>query len=183
METIGENASSPLPQAVEQPSHSHGHPLHAAREGEPIVGLDDQMDVIRLYREVIQAEPEAIAPFAERAEHPWTDEVPAETRKSIAQAQRHMDGNAAVVGRALNVRNARASARPFPPGSVARAAPCPEDELVLMGCTANVSHPGSPFRTLDRSDRSRVAENLEILCVPPVVDLDSAHIRELGESE
>jgi hypothetical protein len=69
VESVGEDPAAPLPEAIQRPSHADGESLHAAGERAAVLGFDDQVDVVRLEGELVQAEPEALAADLESAEN------------------------------------------------------------------------------------------------------------------
>ena len=138
VEAVGEHAPSPLPEAVESPCHTHGEALHAAGEPSPVVGLDDQMDVVRLQRVLVHPEPEAVASVLEDAQHPLPDEMAAQARQPLSQSQRHVERVAAVVAGTLDMGDSCACGRALASCSPARTAPGSEGQLVLSDASASV---------------------------------------------
>jgi hypothetical protein len=70
MESIREDGADVPPQIVQGMRDPHEQSLHPARERASILGLGDQVHVIRLQRVLRQPETETIAACRERAQDP-----------------------------------------------------------------------------------------------------------------
>ena len=56
MESVREYGSSSMPEAVERSGDSNQQPLHSAGKRRAVLGLGDQVDVVRLEGELIESE-------------------------------------------------------------------------------------------------------------------------------
>jgi hypothetical protein len=131
VKSIGEYASTPTPNSVESSGKAHEHALHAARQRALVVGLHEEVDVIRLHRELCQAESEAIAPSCEgRCDRGARDSL-AQVRKPFAQADGDVERLAIGEFRPRTMSDGLARSRTLPPGSAACSAPRTERELML----------------------------------------------------
>ena len=128
MVAVGEHASAAPPQAVEGARDPDREPLNTTRQGEPILGFDQQVQVIVLHRVVHQPEdavrqaPGALLPAEEGVAQDSIGRLAPQPRQSTPQFHRYMDRKARREGRTLTVGNARVLAL-LPPRARPRATP------------------------------------------------------------
>jgi len=88
---IAEDATAVAEGAVDCQGHANRQSLHAARKGSLILSLDDEVQVVRLYREVHHAKPGLLA-RADRSFDAFEQQpIPPEARQAFARSHRHMD--------------------------------------------------------------------------------------------
>ncbi|HLY37825.1 MAG TPA: hypothetical protein VKU61_07305 [Candidatus Binatia bacterium] len=95
VEAIGPNSASASDPTVDRLREADAEPLHPARQCGCPVGLDEQVQVVRLHREMHDAEVcgrREHEPAADRAE----DAVSAQRRKAAHGPNRHVDGMAVI---------------------------------------------------------------------------------------
>jgi hypothetical protein len=131
VEAIGENASMPAPESVEDLGDSDEQALHPARESLAIRGFGDPVDVVRLEGEVDQTEFEPLARRGERLLDRAPRQVTAETGQLLANSNRDVDGMARVVRWTFTMRHACTSSTRFATGASTGSAPRAEAEFVL----------------------------------------------------
>jgi hypothetical protein len=131
MIAVGEELASTLQGAVDGASHAHAQTLDAARQGAPCVGLDEQMQVIGLYRKVHEAEAEAFAPQRQRSAHGGKQRWSAQRLEATAHPQRDVQRVVARVRWAAQVRDARARAVRRAASTTSRTAAAMKHELQL----------------------------------------------------
>jgi hypothetical protein len=85
VEAVSEDRTAPLPEAIEGPRDPHEQSLHATRQRAAIVGLRNQVDVVRLQRVLRQPESEAIPSGTEDARDRAPSEFPPEARRKPAR--------------------------------------------------------------------------------------------------
>ncbi len=142
VETVGEDGAAALPQSVECARDADEQPLHAARERSPVAGLGEQVEMIRLQREVREPEAEALASTGECAMDGVACVLSAQARKSRTEPHGEMNGMAGAVRRPSVVRDASARACGFAPGAASSASPGLEDEFVLTDASRVAVHAG-----------------------------------------
>ena len=103
-----------LQNAIDRPRHADGDTCHASGERQLVVGLDDEVYVVALYREVHQAKPGPSRP-RERPANGGKNRLPAQTRKGASDAKRDVNWLPSMV------RRARAMARGGPASRAPRA--------------------------------------------------------------
>jgi hypothetical protein len=88
---IRNHAAAPSGQAIQGAGHAHAKSLHRTAEGDPVLRLDDEMDVIGLDREMDEAHTEAFARRAHRPSHGRVAARPAQVARPAHDPGRHMD--------------------------------------------------------------------------------------------
>jgi hypothetical protein len=127
----------PAERTVDRPGEADREPLQAAHEGTRVVGLDDEVDVRLLHREVHDAEAPARALRQRRAQGE-EDAGLAQGRQARARPQRDVRRVVAVVRRARAVGHAAAAAGGSAAGAGPAPAPGPGDELELCGSRSHL---------------------------------------------
>src|SRR5689334_15614768 len=100
--------------AVDRPSTTDRQTLRAPRERQPSVGLDEEVDVVRLDREVHQAK-ELLARRRERAMDLGVDEAGAQRRQPPMRAERDVHRVPRMMERPRGVRRRGPSCSAPPP--------------------------------------------------------------------
>jgi len=158
VEAIGEHAPDPLPRSVECSSNPDEQTLHATGERSPILGFGNQVDVIRLDRELVQTESEALAPGRQRGDDQPSRVFFPQARKAFLQPDRDVDRVSRMMSRARAMRDSGARTRRLAPGTRTRATPGSERErelLVSRNTTHQVRiapHVGLSFRRQGRDE-------------------------------
>jgi hypothetical protein len=120
MKTARPYRASSLQNPIDRPSHPNRHTRHTSGERLLVVGLDEEVYVVDLHREVQQAKPRPSRP-RESAANRGKDHLSAQTREGAPGAQRYMDWLPSMVRRALPVARGRAAA--WTAGALALSAP------------------------------------------------------------
>lgn len=131
VEAIREDGAAPAPETVERAGDPHEDSFHSARQRPPILGFGDQMDVIRLQRELVQPEAEAIASGGERTRDRASSRVPPKTRQAGADADRDVERMVLVQRGSRTMRSSSARTCALPTRTPPSTAPAAELELVL----------------------------------------------------
>jgi hypothetical protein len=114
--SIAEHGSAPAPQTVQRARDANAETAKAADERAPVIALGDQVHVVRLHREVHQAEARLLAPARERAPQRAERRSVSEPRQAPPYAQGHMHRMPAASGalRACDSASGFVFGRPAP---------------------------------------------------------------------
>ena len=113
---------------IQRASDADHERAHAFRERSGIVGLHDQVDVVRLHGEVHEAESRSLPPCVQRVEDAPENAVASKRGKTFEDAQDDVERKACLALRTRAVRDLPAFPR-LPSGSFASTAPCRQLEL------------------------------------------------------
>src|SRR5437588_8900933 len=92
MVAVGKHLSATAQYAIHGPRYAHREALDSTSKGHGVICLGDQVQVIRLHREMSHAEAFALASLADAGRHDTEAFPRPEAASIVAHARSHVDG-------------------------------------------------------------------------------------------
>jgi hypothetical protein len=163
MIAVREDAAARRKQSVHTTGDPHGESFHALTEAPSVVCFDNQMDVVRLYAVVHDAE-KATLRLVKLGNNTAMERLAAQTRQAVANPNRDMQRMVSAMDRSPQVRNPGAPAPRFAPRTPAPAPPCIAKRKLDLGCHLNrltyFERDGNRWQSIAKRLRAAASESV-----------------------